>query len=79
MVGETWFRRIMTSGDDQSQAERLEKLNNIVFMGVGEPLLNYKNLLRAVKDSLAEGLGMSPPHHGIYGRRSVTTAARDDK
>ncbi|HVG42118.1 MAG TPA: hypothetical protein VM888_10955 [Chitinophagaceae bacterium] len=45
------------------QAERVhnKKLRNIVFMGMGEPLLNYKNVLRAVeKITSPEGLGMSP-------------------
>jgi 23S rRNA (adenine2503-C2)-methyltransferase len=38
-----------------------KKLSNIVFMGMGEPLLNYKNVLRAVERISAEdGLGMSP-------------------
>lgn len=37
------------------------KLTNIVFMGMGEPLLNYKNVLRAIDMiSAPEGLGMSP-------------------
>ncbi|MEJ7674415.1 MAG: 23S rRNA (adenine(2503)-C(2))-methyltransferase RlmN [Chitinophagaceae bacterium] len=45
------------------QAERVhnKKLRNIVFMGMGEPLLNYKNVLKAVeKITSADGLGMSP-------------------
>src|SRR5205085_3859561 len=38
-----------------------KKLTNIVFMGMGEPLLNYKNVLKAVdKISAPDGLGMSP-------------------
>lgn len=36
-------------------------LTNIVFMGMGEPLMNYKNVLDAVdKITSEEGLGMSP-------------------
>jgi len=45
------------------QAERVygKKLSNIVFMGMGEPLLNYKNVLRAIeKITSPDGLGMSP-------------------
>lgn len=45
------------------QAERVhgKKLSNIVFMGMGEPLLNYKNVLKAIERISAEdGLGMSP-------------------
>jgi 23S rRNA (adenine2503-C2)-methyltransferase len=45
------------------QAERVynKKLTNVVFMGMGEPLLNYKNVLKAI-DKIAsnEGLNMSP-------------------
>ena len=37
-----------------------KKLSNIVFMGMGEPLLNYKNVLRAIERiSAPDGLGMS--------------------
>lgn len=36
-------------------------LTNIVFMGMGEPLLNYRNLLKAVERiSASDGLAMSP-------------------
>lgn len=44
------------------QSERVydKKLSNIVFMGMGEPLLNYKNVLKAIeKISSPDGLGMS--------------------
>jgi len=38
-----------------------KKLSNIVFMGMGEPLLNYKNVLRSIERiTSADGLGMSP-------------------
>ncbi len=37
------------------------KLSNIVFMGMGEPLLNYDNVMEAIdKITSDEGLGMSP-------------------
>lgn len=36
-------------------------LSNIVFMGMGEPLMNYKNVLASIdKITAKEGLGMSP-------------------
>lgn len=36
-------------------------LSNIVYMGMGEPLLNYKNVLRSTEIITSEdGLGMSP-------------------
>jgi 23S rRNA (adenine2503-C2)-methyltransferase len=45
------------------QSERVygQKLRNIVFMGMGEPLLNYKNVLKAIERITApDGLAMSP-------------------
>lgn len=37
------------------------KLTNIVFMGMGEPLMNYNNVIKAIdKITSPEGLGMSP-------------------
>ena len=39
-----------------------ERVNNIVFMGMGEPLANYKRVLQAVRrmvEPAPEGLGMS--------------------
>ena len=45
------------------QCEKIygKKLSNIVFMGMGEPLLNYKNVTRAIdRISATDGLGMSP-------------------
>jgi 23S rRNA (adenine2503-C2)-methyltransferase len=36
-------------------------LSNIVFMGMGEPLMNYNNVIKAIdKITSSEGLGMSP-------------------
>lgn len=45
------------------QSEKIfgQKLSNIVFMGMGEPLLNYSNVIKAVERISAEdGLAMSP-------------------
>jgi len=46
----------------QTAAERYDApLTNIVYMGMGEPLLNYAEVLRSVeKITSPEGLGMSP-------------------
>ena len=47
--------------DKQTQEHFGHKLTNIVFMGMGEPLLNYKNLLTSINYICSdEGLGMSP-------------------
>ncbi len=47
--------------DRQSRLYHGHKLSNIVFMGMGEPLLNYKNVITSIaKISSEEGLGMSP-------------------
>lgn len=46
---------------DQALESLGRPLTNIVFMGMGEPLLNYKNVLEAIeKITSPEGLGMSP-------------------
>ena len=47
--------------DKQSRLYYNKKLTNIVFMGMGEPLMNYNNVLKAIdKITSDEGLGMSP-------------------
>jgi len=47
--------------DNQSRLYFDRPLSNIVFMGMGEPLMNYNNVLKAIeKISSPEGLGMSP-------------------
>jgi 23S rRNA (adenine2503-C2)-methyltransferase len=47
--------------DKQSQLYYNRPLTNIVFMGMGEPLMNYKNTLTAIdKITSPDGLGMSP-------------------
>lgn len=47
--------------DKQSRLYHNKKLTNIVFMGMGEPLMNYNNVLKAIdKITSEEGLGMSP-------------------
>ncbi len=47
--------------NQQSEKIHGKKLTNIVFMGMGEPLLNYKNVLKAIERiTAADGLGMSP-------------------
>ena len=46
--------------DEQSKAFFGRPLSNIVFMGMGEPLMNYNNVLKAIdKITSTEGLGMS--------------------
>jgi 23S rRNA (adenine2503-C2)-methyltransferase len=45
----------------QCQTVHGHKLTNIVFMGMGEPLLNYRQVMGAVERITSpEGLGMSP-------------------
>jgi 23S rRNA (adenine2503-C2)-methyltransferase len=47
--------------DQQSRLYFDRPLSNIVFMGMGEPLMNYKNLINTIdKITQSEGLGMSP-------------------
>lgn len=47
--------------NEQAEKNYGRHLSNIVFMGMGEPLLNYSNVLRAIERITAEdGLFMSP-------------------
>ncbi|QMW01892.1 23S rRNA (adenine(2503)-C(2))-methyltransferase RlmN [Spirosoma foliorum] len=47
--------------DRQAKENYDVPLSNIVYMGMGEPLLNYKNVLESVdRITSADGLGMSP-------------------
>ena len=46
--------------DQQSRLYHNHPLTNIVFMGMGEPLMNYKNVLKSIEMITSpEGLGMS--------------------
>jgi len=46
---------------NQAEKEYEQPLTNIVYMGMGEPLLNYANVLKSVEHITSpEGLGMSP-------------------
>ena len=46
---------------NQAEKHYQKPLSNIVYMGMGEPLLNYKNVLRSIEMITSEdGLGMSP-------------------
>ena len=47
--------------DKESRLYFNRPLSNIVFMGMGEPLMNYNNVIKAIdKITSPEGLGMSP-------------------
>ncbi len=47
--------------NEQTQENYGKKLSNIVYMGMGEPLLNYKNVIKSINHITSEeGLGMSP-------------------
>ncbi len=47
--------------DNESRLYYNRPLSNIVFMGMGEPLMNYPNVIKAIdKITSPEGLGMSP-------------------
>lgn len=68
-TGTMGFKRNLTKGEIFSQVIAAQKaaeaqgspLSNIVFMGMGEPLLNYDNVLAAIERLTAsDGLAMSP-------------------
>ena len=47
--------------DNESKMYHNRPLSNIVFMGMGEPLMNYPNVMKAIDMITSdEGLGMSP-------------------
>ena len=51
----------VTLCNEQALKHHGKPLSNIVFMGMGEPLLNYKNVLRSIERITSpDGLGMSP-------------------
>jgi len=62
------WKRNLTAGEIVAQFLRVEelggeKINNIVFMGMGEPLANYDNLLRAIGILNAPwGIGLGARH-----------------
>jgi len=69
-TGKLKLMRNLTEGEIVDQVVYLRNLaeekynkplSNIVYMGMGEPLLNYKNMLRSIElITSEEGLGMSP-------------------
>ncbi|MBU3715206.1 MAG: 23S rRNA (adenine(2503)-C(2))-methyltransferase RlmN, partial [Ferruginibacter sp.] len=47
--------------NEQSEKVYGKKLTNIVYMGMGEPLLNYKNVLKSIdRITASDSMGMSP-------------------
>ena len=47
--------------NEQALSNYNQKLSNIVYMGMGEPLLNYRNVLESIdKITSTDGLGISP-------------------
>jgi 23S rRNA (adenine2503-C2)-methyltransferase len=69
-TGAMGFRRNLSAGEIITQVLALKKelgeyagKLNLVFMGMGEPLLNYENLARALRlITEPEGLNLSPRH-----------------
>lgn len=69
-TGKLKLLRNLTAGEIYDQVAYLKNLSeekydtplsNIVYMGMGEPLLNYKNMLESIHYITSEeGLGMSP-------------------
>ena len=71
-TGQAGFERNLTAGEilaqvvgfARDQRERGGRpLTNVVFMGMGEPMANYRNVWRAVESlNSAEGFGMAARH-----------------
>lgn len=74
-TGDMGFRRNLTAGEIVSQVLQLredlkeQKINNVVFMGMGEPLLNYEQVVKAIRIMTSE-LGCELPARRI----TVSTA-----
>lgn len=73
-TGTMGFRRNLTAGEIVSQVlaarrESGKRITNVVFMGMGEPLLNYDAVMKAA-DLLVEGAGFAER------RITVSTAGR---
>lgn len=63
-TGKMGFKRNLTSGEILGQillANQKQKVTNIVFMGMGEPLDNYEEVVKACQIMIDKnGLGLSP-------------------
>lgn len=69
-TGTMGFQANLTSGEIVDQASYMNELaverygrgiSNVVFMGMGEPMLNYEHVLRSIRIMTdADGLGLSP-------------------
>ena len=76
-TGTMGFHRNLTAGEIVSQvlsAKRLtgRTITNVVFMGMGEPLLNYENVMNAAS-IIATGVGIT------HKRITVSTAGRPNQ
>jgi len=93
-TGQIGFYRNLTAGEIFDQVTGIDptpgpspqregrKLSNIVFMGMGEPLLNYSNVMAAItKITSHDGLGMSPQRITVSSigiPKMIRTMADDD-
>jgi len=76
-TGSMGFLRNLTTGEILDQVLRVRELTkrritNIVFMGMGEPMMNYDNVMKAT-DIITEGLGIAAR------RMTVSTAGWADR
>ena len=56
---DAWFTTIAHDGQDKGRHEAVSAVTNIVFMGMGEPLVNYQNLWQAIRViNSPQGLGL---------------------
>ncbi|MBI3317603.1 MAG: 23S rRNA (adenine(2503)-C(2))-methyltransferase RlmN [Candidatus Omnitrophica bacterium] len=47
--GQLGLKRDLTAGEIVQQILLVQRVTNVVFMGMGEPLANYENLLKAIR------------------------------
>jgi 23S rRNA (adenine2503-C2)-methyltransferase len=69
VTGQFGFARNLEAGEIVEQVLRFDRVTNVVFMGMGEPLANYNRVLAALRrltDPAPAGFGLS--------RRSITVS-----
>ena len=67
----------------RGQEPRPDRVSNVVFMGMGEPLANYRSVIGAVRQLTTptpDGLGHEcPRHHRLHGRAGAPDAAAGNR
>ena len=74
-TGQMQFRRNLTAWEILDQAlhfRRIEPIDHVVFMGMGEPMLNFDPVVAAARR--LPDVGVTPPPHDDLDRRLAARA-----